>query len=139
MNALDEGIKRTNTDVVPSTHSQKGNNMIGNDDELIQCAAYMYDGDDIDTDSSGVFELQSTDSLYVILVSVDHKVAAIFEYVIEEAEEGKMSTMRQVSERECLSLRARKDLDTTAWLAAVCKDCDCQMCRRVLASLGCAA
>ena len=107
------------------------------DDQLIQCAALMYgDAQDVDTESSGVFEVSANDNLYVILLSYAHKVAAIYEYSTDEEDD--MNTMRRVSEDYFRSVTARKDMDTAAWLAAVCEECDCPMCNRVLESLQCA-
>jgi hypothetical protein len=106
------------------------------DDQLIQCAALMYgDAQDVDTESSGVFEVSANDNLYVILLSYAHKVAAIYEYSTDEED---MDTMRRVSEEYFTSVTASKQRPS-AWLAAVCEECDCPMCNRVLESLQCAA
>ena len=106
------------------------------DDQLIQCAALMYgDAQDVDTESSGVFEVSANDNLYVIVLSYAHKVAAIYEYSTDEED---MDTMRRVSEEYFTSVTASKQRPS-AWLAAVCEECDCPMCNRVLESLQCAA
>ena len=108
--------------------------MINDDDQLIKCAALMYDGDDVDTESSGVFEVSANDNLYVLLLSYAHKVAAVYEYSTDEEDDG-INTMRRVSEEYFQSVTTRKCMDTAAWLAAVCEECDCAMCHRVLESL----
>src|ERR1019366_5032918 len=68
------------------------------DDQMIQCAALMYgDAQDVDTEASGVFEVSANDNLYVMLLSFEHKVAAIYEYSADE-EDDDTNTMRRVSE-----------------------------------------
>jgi|GEM_PF-6253441 len=108
------------------------------DDQLIQCAALMYGhAQDVDTESSGVFEVSANDNLYVILLSFAHKVAAIYEFSRDEEDD--MDTMRRVSEEYFQSVMAWKDMDGAAWLRKVCEECDCPICNRVLESLQCAA
>jgi len=97
----------------------------------------MYNGDDVDTESSGVFEGSANDRLYVLLLSYAHKVAAIYEYSADE-ENRNMNTMRRVSEGSFQSVMAKKYDSAAAWLVAVCEECNCQMCNRVLESLRCA-
>jgi hypothetical protein len=111
---------------------------ISNDDgNLIRFAALMYDGDDVDTESSEVFEVSANDNLYVLLLSYAHKVAAVYEYSTDE-EDHDMDTMKRVSEEYFQSVTTRKCMDAAAYLAAVCEECNCRMCNRVLESLKCA-